>query len=73
MRRTYRILTRIFTACFLLFAAAAFSLSGVALALAAAVLLLWLPRRVEIRQFELWLFLSSFLLQLCVILRYTRR
>ena len=67
MRRTYRILTRIFTACFLFLAAAAFSLSGVALALAAAVLLLWLPRRVEIRQFELWLFLSSFLLQLCVI------
>ena len=38
MRRTYRILTRIFTACFLFFAAAAFSLSGVALTLAAAVL-----------------------------------
>ena len=68
VKRGYPLLSLLFTACFSLLAAAIVLQSGAALAGAAALLLLWVPFRFSIKRYTLWLFLCSYLLQLCVIL-----
>lgn len=68
MKKTYKLLSALFVVCFLLLTAAVVLQNGTAIALAVALLLIWLPYRFPIKRFALWLFLCSFLLQLAVLL-----